>query len=97
MFVGATIPLEMIAQNYILEVTPVERHATSLGVANLVLIASSVTPLVVGPLIDAYGPVLIFKGLAVVMLAAVYLCARLGEPRFDAQPGHHPPPSPPLA
>ena len=97
LMVGVVIPLGPICENYILEVTPVERHSSSLGIANGLMVGVAFGPLAVGALIDGFwfipacGHRAVFTGIAVLMLAAIYFSMRLGEPRFQAEPRRAPP------
>jgi MFS family permease len=86
LMIGLLIPLLPLSTNYLLEVTPVERHASCLGTANGIMVFAAFTPLVVGPLIGWLGHGPVFIGLSILMLGAVYFAMRLGEPRFEAEP-----------
>ncbi len=103
LMVGIVIPLGPICENYILEVTPIERHASSLGIANGMMTIVAVAPLAVGVLIGGldiggktiitgFGHRPVFIGLAIAMTPAIYFAARLGEPRFEKPCRGAPPP-----
>jgi len=94
LMVGLLIPLMPISHNYLLEITPMKRHASCIGIANGLMIASAFTPLLIGFLISLFGHTRVFLGLSILMLGGIYFSFRLGEPRFKAEPADQLPPLP---
>jgi len=85
---GAT-GIWLAKNNYVLEVAPVVRRATYVGILNTSLAFVMLLPIVGGVIVDVSSYPLLFAITAVLMIISVYEASKLEEPRDGATPDIH--------